>query len=136
MDQHHLVPCRPGPGTSPQEDRRAHVDEWQRDHLGEPPVRRWISRITSRWLAHARGWSMWPNMIVDVARRPNSWAVIITSAHCAVRILSGQRWTPDLVVEDLGGGARQVPSPASLSSVRNSPPLSRGSPPPATPRAG
>ena len=37
-----------------------------------PPVRRWISRITSRWFAQAIGSSICPNMIVDVDLKPSS----------------------------------------------------------------
>ena len=50
---------------------------------------------------------MWPNIIVVVARRPSSWAVIITSAHSAVRDLVRAQVDAHAVVEDLGGGARQ-----------------------------
>ena len=48
---------------------------------------------------------MWPNMMVLVDFSPSSWAVIITSAHWAVRILSGHRWIAHAVVEDLGGSS-------------------------------
>ena len=35
MDQYHLVPCWSRTSSSAEIDRRTHVDEWQRDHLGE-----------------------------------------------------------------------------------------------------
>ena len=46
-------------------------------------------------------------MIVTFERSPTEWAVRWASSHSSVLILSGQRIGPDLVVEDLGGGAGQ-----------------------------
>ena len=86
----------------------------------KPPVRRWIWRSTSRWLAQERGPSMWPIIIVVVARRPSSWAVIITSAHSAVRTLSGHRWARTRSSRISAAVPGRVPRPASRRRVRNS----------------
>ena len=86
----------------------------------KPPVRRWIWRSTSRWLAQERGPSMWPIIIVVVARRPSSWAVIITSAHSAVRTLSGHRWARTRSSRISAAVPGRVPRPASRRRARNS----------------
>ena len=45
-------------------------------------------------------------MMVMFERSPTEWAVRCASSHSSVLILSGQMIAADLVVEDLGGGAR------------------------------
>ena len=77
----------------------------------KPPVRCCSSRTRRRWRAQLRGVSTWPNMIVAVERSPARCAVSCTSSHCAVFTLSGQRTRAHLVVEDLGGRARQRGEP-------------------------
>ena len=48
-------------------------------------------------------------MIVMFERSPTECAVRWASSHSSVLTLSGQSSRPDLVVEDLGGGAGQRP---------------------------
>ena len=50
-------------------------------------------------------------MIVEVERRPARWAVSCTSSHWATLTLSGTEGAPDLVVENLGRGARERGKP-------------------------
>ncbi len=111
MHQQHLAEGRPRPGSALEVDRRLHVHERQRDELGEP------ARLT---LELADG---------DEVARPVPGPVDVTEHDRVVRAepdlvrgavhleplrgrdLVGADHGPDLVVEHLGGGARQRGEP-------------------------
>ena len=59
------------------------------------------------WRAHERGCSIDPNMMVTFDRRPTEWAARWASNHSSVLTLSGHSTAANLVVEDLGRGARE-----------------------------
>ena len=73
----------------------------------KPPVSACKSRKASRCRAQDSGCSICPYMIVDVVRRPRPCAVLTTSSHSRRVHLVRADDGAHLVVQDLGGGARQ-----------------------------
>ena len=63
---------------------------------------------------------MWPYMIVAVVRNPTLWAVSMTSSHCSVLILSGQRMSRTSSSRISAAVPGKVPRPASRRFFRNS----------------
>ena len=87
----------------------------------KPPVSICSARMRSRCRAQCSYRSTWPYMIVAVVLKPTPWAVRITSSHASVSILSGQMHRANLVVQDLGRGARQraeAGAPSASSGTR------------------
>ena len=77
----------------------------------KPPVSRWSSRTASRWRAQFRGPSTWPNMIVLFERRPDLVRGSVHLEPLRGRDLVRADDRADLVVEHLGGGARERGEP-------------------------
>ena len=77
-----------------------------------PPVRSCSARITRMWRASSRGSSMWPNITVEVERRPARWEASMISTQRATGQLVRRDPLADAVVEHLGGRPRGRAEPA------------------------
>ena len=55
-----------------------------------PPVRSCSSRITRMWRASSQGSSMWPNITVEVERRPARWQASMISTQRGAGSLFGE----------------------------------------------
>ena len=86
----------------------------------KPPVSFWRSRVRTRWRATCTGRSTVPNMIVTFERSPTLVRDPVGFEPLVGRDLVGADDRPDLVVEDLGGGAGQRREPGVLEPVRGS----------------
>ena len=80
-----------------------------------PPVRSCSSRMTVRCWASSHGSSMWPNITVEVERRPARWDASMISTQRATGSLLGlmRSRTPSWRTSAAVPGVD--PSPASLS---------------------
>ena len=76
-----------------------------------PPVRSCSARTTRMCSASSQGSSMWPNITVDVERRPAGCEASMISTQRATGSLFGRDPLAHAVVEDLGGGARRRAQP-------------------------
>ena len=68
------------------------------------------------WRASSHGSSMWPNITVEVERRPARWQASMISTQRATGSLFGEIRGPDAVVEHLGGRPGRRPE-AALDQV-------------------
>ena len=91
-----------------QVDRRRHVHERQRHELGEPAGLLLQRHACARCDGPTeRGCSIEPNMMVTFERRPDPMGGAVGIEPLLGVDLVGAQDRADLVVEDLGGGARQ-----------------------------
>ena len=77
-----------------------------------PPVRSCSARTTRMWRASSRGSSMWPNITVEVERRPARWEASMISTQRSTGSLFGRDPLAHAVVEHLGRGPRRRAEPA------------------------
>ena len=73
----------------------------------KPPVSFWMSRSRMNWLIQCSGVSRWPYIRVEVVGMPS----LLSGAHhvgpLLHRYLLARQHVPNVVVQNLGGGARQ-----------------------------
>ena len=86
-----LLEGRAAARAAAQRDRRLVGHERQRHELGEAARLALQVADAEQVPGLVRGFSMCPNIIVAVERRPTPCAVRMTCSHCAVETLSGQR---------------------------------------------